>query len=43
LANSASITTSRSVQTMQLKEGDDVFVMIKATEAIIAKPGTGAV
>jgi molybdopterin-binding protein len=27
------------VQTMQLKEGDDVFVMIKATEAIIEKPG----
>jgi molybdopterin-binding protein len=25
---------------MQLKEGDDVLVMIKATEAMIEKPGT---
>jgi molybdopterin-binding protein len=40
----ASIITSRSVQTMQLKEGDDdVLVMIKATEAMIEKPGTEAV
>ena len=39
----ASIITSRSVQTMQLKEGDDVLVMIKATEAMIEKPGTETV
>ena len=36
----ASIITTRSVQNMQLKEGDDVLVMIKATEAMIEKPGT---
>jgi molybdate transport system regulatory protein len=35
----ASIITTRSVQSMQLKEGDDVVVMIKATEAMIEKPG----
>ena len=39
----ASIITTRSVQNMQLKEGDDVVVMIKATEAMIEKPGTEVV
>ena len=31
------------VQTMQLKEGDELFVLIKATEAMIERPGTEAV
>ena len=31
------------MQTMQFKEGDDVFVMIKRTEATIEKCGTEAV
>ncbi len=35
-----SIITTRSIEGMQLKEGDDVFVMIKATDAMIDKPGT---
>jgi molybdopterin-binding protein len=39
----ASIITTRSVQNMQLKEGDDVVVMIKATEAMIEKHGTETV
>ena len=39
----ASIIASRSVQTMPLKEGDDVFVMINATEAMIEKVGREAV
>jgi molybdate transport system regulatory protein len=39
----ASIITTFSVQNMQLKEGDDVLVMIKATEAMIEKHGTEAV
>jgi molybdopterin-binding protein len=39
----ASIMTSRSVQTMQLKEGDDVFVMIKATQARIEEPAPESV
>ena len=38
-----SIITTFSVQKMQLKEGDDVLVMIKATEAMIEKHGTEAV
>jgi hypothetical protein len=38
-----SIITTFSVQNMQLKEGDDVLVMIKATEAMIEKHGTEAV
>lgn len=38
-----SIITTFSVQNMQLKEGDDVIVMIKATEAMIEKHGTEAV
>ena len=39
----ASIITTCSVQNMQLKEGDDVLVMIKATDAMIEKQGTEAV
>jgi molybdopterin-binding protein len=39
----ASIITTRSVQNMQLKEGDDVVVMIKATGAMIEKHGTETV
>ena len=39
----ASIITTFSVQNMQLKEGDDVLVMIKATEAMIEKHGTETV
>jgi molybdate transport system regulatory protein len=39
----ASIITTFSVQNMQLKEGDDVLVMIKATDAMIEKQGTEAV
>jgi molybdate transport system regulatory protein len=39
----ASIITTFSVQNMQLKEGDDVLVMIKATDAMIQKQGTEAV
>ena len=35
----ASVITSRSVKEMKLKKGDRVFVMIKATEASIQKPG----
>jgi molybdopterin-binding protein len=38
-----SIITTFSVQNIQLKEGDDVLVMIKATEAMIEKHGTEAV
>jgi molybdopterin-binding protein len=34
----ASVITSRSVKDMNLKKGDRVFVMIKATEASIQKP-----
>ena len=33
----ASVITTRSVQDMKLKAGDDVFVMVKATEASIQK------
>jgi molybdopterin-binding protein len=33
----ASVITSRSVKEMKLKKGDNVFVMIKATEASIKK------
>jgi len=39
----ASIITTCSVQNMQLKEGDGVVVMIKATEAMIEKHGTETV
>jgi molybdate transport system regulatory protein len=35
-----SIITTGSVRRMDLKEGDDVFVMIKATDAMIEKPAT---
>ncbi len=35
-----SIITTRSIEGLQLMEGDDVFVMIKATDAMIDKPGT---
>jgi molybdate transport system regulatory protein len=38
----ASIITTFSVRNMQLKEGDDVLVMIKATDAMIEKQGTEA-
>jgi molybdate transport system substrate-binding protein len=41
VGNLTSIITTFSVQNMQLKEGDDVLVMIKATEAMIEKHGTG--
>ena len=34
----ASVITSRSALEMQLRAGDDVLVMIKATEASIQKP-----
>lgn len=34
----ASIITTRSAKEMQLKKGDLVFVMVKATEAFIQKP-----
>jgi molybdopterin-binding protein len=33
----ASVITTRSVKDMGLKEGDAVFVMVKATEASIQK------
>jgi molybdopterin-binding protein len=33
----ASVITTRSVRDMKLKAGDDVFVMVKATEASIQK------
>jgi molybdopterin-binding protein len=33
----ASVITSRSVKDMKLKKGDQVFVMIKATEASIKR------
>jgi molybdopterin-binding protein len=35
----ASVITSRSVEEMNLKAGDRVYVMIKATEAWIQKDG----
>jgi len=34
----ASIITTRSVRDMGLKKGDDVLVMVKATEASIQRP-----
>jgi molybdopterin-binding protein len=34
----ASVITTRSVKEMKLKKGDQVFVMVKATEASIQKP-----
>jgi len=34
----ACVITSRSALEMQLRAGDDVLVMIKATEASIQKP-----
>ena len=33
----ASIITTRAVKNLKLKKGDDVFVMVKATEAAILK------
>jgi molybdopterin-binding protein len=33
----ASIITTRSVRDLKLKKGDNVFVMVKATEASIQK------
>jgi molybdopterin-binding protein len=33
----ASVITTRSVRNLKLKKGDDVFVMVKATEASIQK------
>ena len=36
----ASIITTASVKTMKLKKGDNVFVLVKATEAGIAKPSS---
>jgi hypothetical protein len=41
LASSAAILNSRSMQTKIRKEGDDVFVMIKATETMIENPEQG--
>ena len=35
----ASVITSRSVKDMKLKKGDNVFVMVKATECSIQKAG----
>jgi molybdopterin-binding protein len=35
-----SIITTRSAQALQLKEGDNVVVMIKATDAMIERPDT---
>lgn len=35
----ASVITTRSVKDLKLKEKDNVFVMIKATEASIRKKG----
>ena len=33
----ASVITTRSVRDLKLKKGDEVFVMVKATEASIQK------
>ena len=35
----ASVITTRSVRDLNLKKGDKVFVMVKATEASIQKGG----
>jgi molybdopterin-binding protein len=35
----ASVITTRSAKDLKLKKGDNVFVMVKATEASIRKDG----
>jgi len=35
----ASVITTRSVRDLKLKKGDNVFVMVKATEASVQKEG----